>query len=277
MENRRYLICSILLLAIAAGCQALHSYRPVAIEARDAETKQPIAGADVRISYPLTRPSQSPYDSTATTGADGIARLRAAPYGEDGILVEAAATGYLSEDQSLTVAELQAIEPAHLFEDVNKRPVRLVLDLYAGPRPTIELVVPSGYRGTVKAEVQVRANASCPAGQRSFSYDVPPSGIVQAAGPPLLERVGCADFRIRYADGTSLSGQAVGAEIGFWCLKYEGDSFHFLIGTRGEYDALRPSSNTEDAKPGRSAGGKGKGQGRRNRNGGNQPPADPGP
>jgi hypothetical protein len=74
------------LLAVAPGCQAFHSYRPVPVLVRDAESKQPIPGAHVRISYPLMEPAYAPpADSSGPTGADGVARLRAAPYGEAGI------------------------------------------------------------------------------------------------------------------------------------------------------------------------------------------------
>ena len=45
-----------LALALAPGCQALHPYRPVPVLVRDAETKEPIAGAQVRVSYPFTDP-----------------------------------------------------------------------------------------------------------------------------------------------------------------------------------------------------------------------------
>ena len=274
MRNRRCPLYPILLLALAPGCQAFHQYRPVAVQVRDAETKKPIPGAVVHISYPLTRPSYAPYDSTGPTGGDGIARLRAAPYGDEGILIEAAAEGYLAENKHLSIEAVQAIAPAHFFEDVNRRAANDVLELYAGPSPTVELVVPTGYRGIVKAEMLIQADATCPPGQRTFSYEVPPSGVIQVVGPSLLGRVGPSDFRARYVDGTPLTSHVREAEIGYWCVKCEGNFLHFLVGTRSEYDALRPSQIMKDADAKRSTGGKGSGQGRHRKN--VQLPGDPG-
>jgi hypothetical protein len=272
----RWLICPALLLATAPGCQALHRYRPVAVLARDAETQKPIPGAEVSISYPLTPPTRAPWDSCGTAGDDGIARLRAAPSGDAGILVRLTAPGYLSEEKNLSVEAVQAIEPAHLFEATDRRPVTFVLDLYPEPGPTVELVVPTGYRGLVKAEVRVQDDAPCPPGQRCFSCVVPASGVVQVTGPPLLRRVYGTDFRARTADGAPLSPRPTGSDVGLWWLKCEGSSQWFLVGTQGEYDSLRRSGPAEGAAESRSPGGKGEGRGRRNRRG-NQPPADAGP
>src|SRR5689334_4091833 len=97
----RYLIRCLLypsfILAVMSSCQTLHCYRPLAVLVRDAETKQPIPEAELLLSYPLTRPSQAPYNSRGLTGQDGVARLRAAPFGEYGALVEGEAKGYLSD------------------------------------------------------------------------------------------------------------------------------------------------------------------------------------
>src|ERR1700733_2519280 len=191
-EERRFmqtrcLIYPVLLLALACGCQTLHRYRPVAVLARDAETKKPIPGAEVQLSYPLTQASLAPYNSRGTTPEDGIVRLRAAPYGDLGVRVEANAPGYMYEEKYLTVAEVQAIEPAHWFEDVDRRPAAVVLELYADPHPTVELVVPTDYRGRIKAQFHIEPDAPCPPGQRCFTFTVPPSGVVQMIGPPLLQ------------------------------------------------------------------------------------------
>src|SRR5690348_7436872 len=104
MRKRRLavcLVCPILLFVFAPGCQVLYRYKPVTILVRDAETKQPIAGAEVHISYPLTRPSVAPYESVETTAENGLAHLRAAPGGEAGIVMEATAKGYMSEERSV--------------------------------------------------------------------------------------------------------------------------------------------------------------------------------
>jgi hypothetical protein len=261
------LVCPVFLLVVAQGCQAFHQYRPVAVLARDAETGKPIPGAEVRISYPLTPPSSAPWDSNGPTQDDGIARLRAAPAGEAGILLQVSAAGYLSEEKNLSVEEVEAIRTAGWFESVEKRPASFVLDLYAGPAPTVELVLPTGYRGHVKAELRVREDVPCPAGQRCFSSVVPVTGSVVVTGPSLLRRVCPLDFRARYEDGTPLSREANDAEIGFWCWKWENGAYQFLIGTRSEYEALRRSEQKSGGE-GRTSGGKSSGQGKRGHKGG---------
>ncbi len=73
MPGRRYLIYPALSVVLASGCLCFQSTRPIAVRAVDAETKQPIPGAVVRISYPLTRTYRSPVGSfppsPATTAA----------------------------------------------------------------------------------------------------------------------------------------------------------------------------------------------------------------
>jgi hypothetical protein len=260
----RCLSCPIFLLALASGCQALHSYRPVAIEVRDAETHQPIPSADVAITYPGTQPSFAPWNSSGTTGADGIVRLQAAPCGDaTGISVEMTAKGYLFEQKILLDKDVAAIAPAHLFETVEKRPVSFVLEMVAGPSPTVELIVPAGYRGLVKAEVHVQDDLPCPAGQRCFSYVVPPSGEVQVTGPRLLRRVFAPDFQARYADGTVLDRQAKDSAVGVWCLKSEETRHVFLVGTQAEYEERRQFYQKEETRESRPASsGRGGGRGR---------------
>src|SRR5262249_53367817 len=155
-------------LTVAPGCEALHRYRPLSVLVQDAETKQPIPGVHLHLSYPLARSSCAPWESSGMTGDNGVARLRAAPYGDEVILVEAEANGYLPEQKNLSAADVQALEPAHLFEAVERRPVSLVVELYAGPRPSVELVLPADYHGLVKVEVVIDDDAPCPPGHRCF-------------------------------------------------------------------------------------------------------------
>jgi hypothetical protein len=244
------------------GCQALYRYRPVPVLARDAETKQPIPGAEVRIYYPLTPASRAPWASSGETGPDGVARLRAAPCGDAGARVEVTAAGYLFEGKDLPDERVQAGAPVD--------PGPFVLELYAAPRAAVELVLPTDYRGRVKAEVLAREDVPCPPGQRCFRCDVPPSGVVQVVGPPLLRRLLPPDFRARYADGTPLSAEARDAQLGFWPLACESGYQVFLVGTRAEYESARrdygPGAGPSESQPARGKGGGG-GRGRRNRGG----------
>jgi hypothetical protein len=276
MHMRRLARCvliSVLALAVAPGCEALHQYRPVAVLARDAETKQPIPGAEVRITYPLSQSSWAPLECSRTTGNDGIARLQAAPYGDAGILLEGAAKGYVPEERNLAAEEVQAIKPTHLFEAVDRRPVDFVVELYAEPRPTVELVIPTGYRGQVAAEVQIQDGGPWPRGQRDFSYVVPAGGgPVPVIGPPVLRHVFPLDFRGKYADGTPLSAEAKEQEIGFWWLRTEGRYQYFLVGTRRDYDDYRHASQDEKRERHSEGGGRGEGRGRRGHRGNQSTP-----
>jgi hypothetical protein len=278
MRERRLAGClmySAFLLAVAPGCQALHRYRPVSIEAIDAETKKAIPGVEVKISYPLENSSSAPWESKGTTGPDGMARLKAAPYGRAGIMVEVNAVGYMSEQKYLSIQEVQAIEPAHWFEDVNRRPASFVMELFADPAPAIELLAPVGYRGQIKAKVQVQADLAHVAGQRLFRFAVPASGEVAAIGPPLFQHVAPSNFRVKFADDSPLTFWGKDAEIGYWFLKCEGTTYCFLVGTQRDYDDYRHSLQSSVERPSRGSGSS-EGKGRKGRKG-NSPPGDSSP
>jgi hypothetical protein len=278
MKNRRFarsLVCLVFSTAIAPGCQALHAYTPVSVVVRDAETKKAIPGADVRVSYPLSSPNTAPWDSTGRTGSDGIALVQAAPCDNGTIVVNVSADGYLFEEKNLPADVANAIQQASFIELGDRKHVSLVVEMYAEPSPAVELVIPEGYRGVVKADIQIREDAVCPVGQRCFRYEVSPSGEVQVTGPVLLRRVFAPDFHAKFADGAPLSPNPKGAELGFWPLRNEGSVQFFWVGTQNEYNNLRRSHQTAGTGPSRSSGGKSGGGHRGHR--GNQPPSDPVP
>jgi len=262
----RRLFLPVLLAALASGCQALRTYRPVTVLARDAETQKLIPGAEVRIFYPLTPPQLAPANSIGTTGDDGTARLRAAPT-EEGFSMETTAPGYLLDQKSLAgdVVAIPPNEPFQLFGRKEQPPVSLVAELYAEPGPTIELVLPSGYRGLVKVEVRPRDDVPCPPGQRRFRYEVPPSGDVEATGPALLRRL--PNFVASYADGAPLSAKAKDDEVGLRWLSSDGVRETLVVGTLAEFYSYRRASVKEDA--GTSPAGRRKG------GHGHRPPSDP--
>src|ERR1017187_10377657 len=257
MHNRglaRSLIRSLLLLAVAPGCQAFHQYRPVSIEVIDAEAKKPIAGVEVKISYPLETSSFAPRESKEAAGADGIARLKAAPYGCAGVKVAVSAKGFLSEQKYLSIQEVQAIEPAYWFEDVKRRPPSFVLEMFTDPAPTIELIVPIAYRGQVKAKVEVQTDLPFVAGQRAFRFTVPDSGEVVMKGPPVFRHLSPPNVRLKFEGDLPLSVWAKDSEVGYWLLKCEGTTYHFLVGTQRDYDDYRRSlQNGGSERPSRGS------------------------
>jgi hypothetical protein len=212
----------------------------VSVLVRDADTKKPIPQAEVRLGYPLATSPLAPGEVFTTTAADGVAHLRAAAYGDAGIVVQVGAKGYLSEEKVVSHEAVGAIEPAGLFEAVEERPVSLIVDLYRDePRPTVDLVVPAGFLGLIQVDVKAERDRPAPPGQRRFCYDVPPNGVLQVNGPDLFRHLNSPDFRARYAGGRALRPDAGDSEVGFWCLKVHGQRYTFLVGSRREFDFRR--------------------------------------
>jgi hypothetical protein len=249
----------------------------VAILARDAETGKAIPGAEVHVSYPLEQPHFGPSVSSSTTRNDGVARIWSAPYSDDGMLMQVSALGYMAEEKVAPLKAVEAIEPAHLFEQVEQRPVNFVVDLYAEPRPKIELIVPNGFRGIIRAEERIDDRALCPPGKRVFSYRVSNTGEVRLEGPAMLRRAVFADADARYEDGTPLSSSAKLTDLGFWWLRADSGYQLFVVNTRIEYDSLCRSSQVNSEGTSRSSGGKGGGRGRRNHGSGDPGSSGPNP
>lgn len=235
-----------LFTALLAGCQLVHGYRPVEVETRDVETKQPIAGVQVRLSYPLETSLLAPSEARGTTGHDGVAHLQAAPFGRAGIMMEVTCKGYLNEVRYLSVEEVRT-------------PSRFVMELCADPAPTVELVVPATYRGLVKAELQVREGVPIVPGERLFRFNVSDTGVVTATGPALFRHVNAANLRIAFADGRPLTPRAKDSPLGYWYVKCEGKCYHFFVGTPGAFELfLRGEQMPEVPKSSDSKGRHGK-------------------
>jgi hypothetical protein len=257
-----YPLCLALFVTIGSGCQTFLAQRPLAVQVRDAETKKPIAAAQVRVSYPHDRPAWAPADMFVKTGDDGIARLSAVLYGEDAVAVETTANGYMPEEMQIGAISLKETKPVHWLEGANRRPANFVVDLYAEPQFSVELVLPPGYRGLVQVHVRIDDSTSLAAGQRCFRYEVPPSGVVQAQGPPTLRRVFPPSYRARYSDGAMLGTDMDILKVGFRWLKSERDDHYFVVGTQPDYDTCRRNSVSEQDSTGRrssdtSKGGRG--------------------
>ncbi len=249
----RRIVSLVLLCGAAGGCQALFRYRPVSVQVVDSETHAPIPGADVRISYTLTAPSQAPFDSCGTTGKDGTVQLRAAPSGRAGLMLQATAPGYLADESSMPVQAIEALEPSPLLGPDEKRGVNFVMELYAAPSPKVELVLPNGYRGLVKAEIQIQEDAKLAPGQRCFTYHVPASGIVQVVGPPILRRIYSPDFKARYEDGTVIARRVDDRDVvGFFPLQRERMTEVFVVGTKSEFDMFRRDLIAQNARVSRT-------------------------
>ena len=105
------LVWIVLLPMLSSGCLVLNQYNPAEVLVRDAETKKPIPAAQVRISYPISRYSFAPHESTGTTDAEGIAHLEIASSEDSCILLNAAAAGYMSKPEDISAEAYRQIEP----------------------------------------------------------------------------------------------------------------------------------------------------------------------
>jgi hypothetical protein len=221
-------------LVACAGCKAWHCYRPVTIQVQDAETGEPISGAHVRLGYYLLVDPFAPKRTAGMTGPDGTVELVAAPY-EGRAVMFVSADGYFSEGmQSLHDDDIRA---CHRDRRKPRKPV--VVEMFAEPAATIELVIPTGYRGLVRVEVQEIPPPTVRL--RTIQAVVPTSGIVLIKGPRLLRRAECVDCLLRYADGTPLESPPVGAGVGYWRLDEEGEDVrYFLVGSQKDHDDSYP-------------------------------------
>jgi hypothetical protein len=268
MRDRRlgtWFVLLVLSYAGVPGCMSLHCYRPVDVVVQDAETQRPIPSAQTRITYAGTNPSQAPCDSSGMTASNGTAHLRAAPCGD--VVVRASAPGYMADEKEVAGETIAAVPVGPLIGPDNRQPIRVVVNLYADPAPSVELLLPRAYHGVIRAEINIQDDMPCRPGQRRFTYEVPENGKVQVAGPALLRRVVPADFAARSSDGTLLSREATGDDIAFWCLRLDPGEVCFFVGTRREYESYRRSYQHEDEAQRRESGG-GRGyKGRRHKRG----------
>ncbi len=114
----------------------------------------------------------------------------------------------------------------------------MTVEVYAAPDFSVELVLPPGYRGLIKAEIQIQDNLPLAKGQRCFRFPVSASGNVVVKGPSLLERVFARDFRARYGDGPLLGTTMDAEKVGFRWLKGAGSQHIFVVGNQLDYEKL---------------------------------------
>jgi hypothetical protein len=247
MRNRRFaqrLLCLLFLICLAPGCQTFHGDQTLAVLVRDAETKQPITTAEVYLCQRLKPDEVAPCRSAAFTQTDGIARLHAEPGGEHGFQVQAVAQNYLAETIDVPADALKK----NLSQTAGPRPADVTVEIYAGPEFSVELVLPPGYRGLIKAEVRIQDNLPLPKGQRCFRFPVSATGDVLVQGPSLLRRVPAAAFRARYGDGPLLGTTMDAEKVGFRWLKGAGDQQVFLVGNQLDYEKLHRLVAPEDTQ-----------------------------
>ncbi len=241
MRSRRIaqrLFCLLLPLCLAAGCQTFQGDQTLTVLVRDAETRQPIKTAEVYLCQRLKPDEVAPCRSAAFTQTNGIAELQTEPGGEHGFQVQAVAQGYLPETIDVPANVVKKAASPSAARGAEPRSADVTVEVYAAPDFSVELVLPPGYRGLVKAEVQIQDNVTLPKGQRCFRFPVTASGTVLVRGPSLLERVSVRDFQARYGDGPHLGTTMDAEKVGFRWLKGAGSQHIFVVGNQMDYERL---------------------------------------
>lgn len=251
------LLCLVLLCLLIPGCQVFSPEQTLAVQVRDAETKKPIATAEVYLCQRLKDDEVEPCRSKrGFTQADGIARLRAEAAGGNGLQVQVVASRYLPEKVNVSAEALKTTVTAASSGKGERHNPDVVVEVYAEPAFSVELLLPTGYRGLVKAELQIQDNLPLPPGQRCFRFPVSASGDVQVRGPALLRRVPPADFRARYVNGPVLASTLDAEKIGFRWLKGGGNNHAFVVGTQLDYETLHSQLAPEETRAAANEGAK---------------------
>lgn len=250
MRNRRLaqrLFCLLFLSCLAPGCQTFRIDQNLTVLVRDAETKQPIPTAEVYLCQRLKADEVAPCRSAAFTEAEGVAQLYAEPGGEHGFQVQAVAQGYLPETIDVPADVLKKKMPLS-SQGTETHPADVTVDVYRGPDFSVELVLPPGYRGLVKADVRIQDNLPLSKGRRSFRFPVSASGEVVVQGPSLLRRVPAEQFRARYGDGPLLDTAIDAQKVGFRWIKGAGNQHVFVAGNQVDYEKLHRLVAPEDTQ-----------------------------
>jgi uncharacterized membrane protein YgcG len=271
IRGGRVAVVGFFLVISVTGCHTFEPSTPLTVQVRDAETQAPIPGATVRL-WRFGSHSEE-RDQSITTSADGTARPHLAPPDEGGVMVEVTASGYIAAQTTLPRDVTDALASAKTFQPYKGPPLAVTLDMFVGPRPVAELVLPVGFHGLVKAEIHPQADGPWPAGQRAFTYTVPANGVVRLDGPPVFGQSTGPEIVAKFADGTPIPKDATNAEVALRWIRRDGTTVYFAVGTSADADAARRTlggidadhsqSAPKDGQGGRRGGGGGGGRGGR--------------
>ncbi len=264
----RILFGPLLLLPTITGCHMLHPTPTIPVVVLDAETKEPIAGAEVQL---WTRLDVSPghVEPSGITGPDGMARIKVAISKEADVLIHVCAPNYLPDAVDLMLAGKGAGAP----------PGGAIVEMFAGPRPTIQLLVPDNFRGDLKVEVKIQDDAQSHIRQREFLYKVPPltplnvAGmpvVVHVVGPPVFERGLGPEFHGLYANGTPMPKEPKDSELVLRWVRSEGLDQYFVVGSKIDQESARRAAEKNIGPRESNNDSKGSGGGRRGGGGGNR-------
>jgi hypothetical protein len=231
-----------LILPELGGC-AIYSYRPVDVKVIDAESEQPIADANVWVGYVSMFVFNAPTQHSVTTDSAGRATIPVANF--RGTVWGFGARGYLPTDAYSQSNDRLPHQGCPTFDQPTGR--EATIRLYRGPKPTITVIVPNGYRGPLWVHRRPAARwIQDTKGKRDFIYHAAADGYVRIdATRLLLESVDDLDIKVRYEDGTPIVQVRDGApnetEVALrWVTCQGNEKSVFVVGTKADEDAVRP-------------------------------------
>jgi hypothetical protein len=200
----RHILYGAAIVASLPGCCSVYVNRPVTFHVRDAETKQPIEGAAIKVVYmrfmEISIPMTGWGPTEGVTDRDGKLTLVVDPY-KDRFMMNTTAKGYLPEEHRSGTWVTKRVAPRKRFEWKND----FVLELYAEPLGDVDLVFPKDYRGVVLVRFAPTDHPPDVPGRRRVRYDVPASGVVEIKESWLLERpLNYTRIHAQLRDGTTV-------------------------------------------------------------------------
>lgn len=158
---------AVMLGSLSLGC---NTYQPLQFSVRDAETGEPIPRATIDVHYHYVL---DPFHPNATSNlADGQGNAIVKVATKYSGSVATSAEGYIPESEQLL--RVKSESPRQEW-------------LYRMPRPTVEIVVPDGYRGLLSITIEpTESRIQDVPGQRHFVFHASDTGNVHIKATPLL-------------------------------------------------------------------------------------------
>jgi hypothetical protein len=211
----------LLFMPFWCGCIRFYGHDQYQFKVVDAEQNKPVEGAMVSVYYLFKEPLlNAPKPAEVMTDQSGLAELKVADFHP---CLRVKAEGYRTVNW---IYIREDVPVQHNFKIKNENEV--LVSIYKEPKPTIEIVVPDGYRGPVALEFFPTDKLTlAKAGQRFFSYKMSLDGYVAAPFWPLFHR-----FKIiaRYENGNAVPRARRGSDLTGFSRVYSRDhkSLYFV-------------------------------------------------
>jgi hypothetical protein len=208
MSGGRHIAWHVVAVFACIALQGCYTYKTVAVKVVDAESGEPVPGANVWVGFENIGITYTPLfflapskEHSAVTGPDGLASLRVhngyPPW-------SITAPGYIAFRKHV---EDGRVPKEYSRARVGKRRV-YVAKLYGEPRPEVWIVVPDNYSGPIRMRrTVVRRDVVTATGQRVFEFNASAEGDVFIETPPVLGPTVFSvfdDLRFRYASGQEI-------------------------------------------------------------------------